>query len=176
MEKYKLASRTSRFLLPALQIQSILEEPSISKRRAALKTMPKELDDAFLVTIERINRQPPEKLKQGMQILKWTYLAQRQLTITELRHAIATTDSTAESFDSNDRTIATVWLFWTKRPHQSVWFTSLFKTFWRNYTTRKSYFQPVTTTLPERVSYIWVSMTVQLRRRIHPSIWKQSLT
>ncbi|KAI5794559.1 hypothetical protein FPQ18DRAFT_155562 [Pyronema domesticum] len=53
------------FLLPALQIQAVLEQTSIAGRRAALKTMPKELDEAFQVTIERIRRQSRAKSMQG---------------------------------------------------------------------------------------------------------------
>ncbi|KAI5792902.1 hypothetical protein FPQ18DRAFT_305278 [Pyronema domesticum] len=45
------------FLLPALQIQAVLEQPSISHRQQALKSMPKKLDDAFRETIDRIKRQ-----------------------------------------------------------------------------------------------------------------------
>lgn len=66
--------------------------------------MPKKLDDVFQVTIDRINRQAPAKSNQGMQVLKWTYLAARPLSIIELRHAIATADKASDNntLDLND--------------------------------------------------------------------------
>ncbi|CCX10879.1 Similar to ankyrin repeat-containing protein, putative [Penicillium marneffei ATCC 18224]; acc. no. XP_002144344 [Pyronema omphalodes CBS 100304] len=83
------------FLLPALQIQTVLEKTSISKRRLALNEMPKKLHKAFAATIERIARQATAKSIPGMEVLKWTFLAKRQLSIIELRHALAATNSTA---------------------------------------------------------------------------------
>jgi ferritin len=61
--------------------------------------MPKKLEDAFQVTIDRIKSQASEKPSQGMEVLKWTYLAKRQLSLMELRHALATVDSPAECLD-----------------------------------------------------------------------------
>jgi ankyrin repeat protein len=62
--------------------------------------MPTRLDNAFQVIIDRIQRQAPGKAHQGMEVLKWTYLIERQLTIDELRHALASVSCTAE--DLND--------------------------------------------------------------------------
>jgi hypothetical protein len=64
--------------------------------------MPEKLDDAFRATIERINRQTPARSSQGMEVLKWTFLAERQLSIPELRHAIAVTDIYTDTLDPND--------------------------------------------------------------------------
>jgi hypothetical protein len=83
----------------------VLEQKSISRRRAALKKMPKKLDDAFQATIDRICRQSQslgEPYQLGMEILKWTYLTERQLEIDELRHALAVMDSTTDSLDPSD--------------------------------------------------------------------------
>lgn len=81
----------SRFLLPALQIQTVLDEPTLSTRRKALDTMPKKVDDAFGVTITRIHSQTKARANQAMEVLKWTLLAERQMTVAELRHALAVT-------------------------------------------------------------------------------------
>lgn len=81
----------SRFLLPALQVQTVLEEPTLSKRRKALSIIPKKLDDAFKITINRINDQPKARANQAMEVLKWTLLAKAQLSVSELRHALAVT-------------------------------------------------------------------------------------
>jgi hypothetical protein len=79
----------TRFLLPALQIQTVLEEPTLSTRRKALDTTPKKLDDAFGITIKRIKEQSKARANQAMEVLKWALLAKRQLTISELKHALA---------------------------------------------------------------------------------------
>jgi hypothetical protein len=39
--------------------------------------MPKGLDDAFQVTIRRIESQSEAKKQQGMDTLKWVFLAER---------------------------------------------------------------------------------------------------
>jgi ankyrin repeat protein len=90
-----------RFLLPALQIQTVLDQTSIAGRRNALNSMPTKLDNAFQVIIDRIQRQAPVKSHQGMEVLKWTYLNERQLTIDELRHALAAVDCTAEDLEDS---------------------------------------------------------------------------
>lgn len=87
------ANETLRFLLPALQIQTVLEETSIAKRRASLNTIPKKLDDAYQATIDRIRRQGTAKSNQGMEVLKWTYLTLAPLSIIELRHALGAVNS-----------------------------------------------------------------------------------
>jgi hypothetical protein len=78
-----------RFILPALQIKTILDGNTVSKRRRALQTIPKELGEAFGKTIERIKRQSSVKAEQAINVLKWTFLAERPLSITELRHALS---------------------------------------------------------------------------------------
>ncbi|KAI5790034.1 hypothetical protein FPQ18DRAFT_411062 [Pyronema domesticum] len=90
------------FLLSALQIEIVLEQTSVSKRRAALASMPKKLEDAFQVTIDCIKSQASGKSNQGMEVLKWMYLAKRKLSVMELRHALATVHSTAECLDLDD--------------------------------------------------------------------------
>jgi hypothetical protein len=51
--------------------------------------MPRGLCDAFKVTFDRIRCQNPDMVHQAMEILKWTFLAQRGLKLEELRHALA---------------------------------------------------------------------------------------
>lgn len=50
--------------------------------------MPEELQNTFKVTIDIIKRQKA-KSNHAMNILKWIFLANRKLTLGELRHAIA---------------------------------------------------------------------------------------
>ncbi|KAI5785377.1 hypothetical protein FPQ18DRAFT_416373 [Pyronema domesticum] len=79
------------FLLPALQIQTVLDQTTISKRRKALSTMPIKLETAFESTINRIKNQKSERSTQAIDVLKWTFLAKRPLTVIELRHALSVT-------------------------------------------------------------------------------------
>ncbi|KAI5800666.1 hypothetical protein FPQ18DRAFT_301284 [Pyronema domesticum] len=87
------------FLPPALQIQAVLEQTSIAKRKMALKSLPAKLDGAFKNTIGRICSQSSTKSNQGMEVLKWTYLAKRPLTVIELRHTLAVSSSPTDSLD-----------------------------------------------------------------------------
>ncbi|KAI5792287.1 hypothetical protein FPQ18DRAFT_23923 [Pyronema domesticum] len=79
------------FLLPALQIQTVLDQTTIAKRRKALATMPTKLETAFDTTISRIKNQKSERSMQAIDVLKWTFLAQRPLEVIELRHALSVT-------------------------------------------------------------------------------------
>jgi ankyrin repeat protein len=91
-------------LLPALQIQSVLEATTPRDRQDALNTIPEGLQDAFEVTIKRINHQK-SKSKHAMKILQWIFLAVRPLSIDELRHALATHPNDTE-YD-NQRALTT---------------------------------------------------------------------
>jgi hypothetical protein len=73
----------SRFLLPALQIQAVLDQTTISKRRKALLTIPVGLESAFEITINRIRSQNSQRAEQAMNVLMWTLQGKRNLTISE---------------------------------------------------------------------------------------------
>ncbi|KAI5792255.1 hypothetical protein FPQ18DRAFT_305547 [Pyronema domesticum] len=78
------------FLLPALQIQTVLDQTIIRKRRDAFSNMPITLETAFVDTISRMkNQKSAGKSKQAIDVLKWTFLAKRPLTVIELRHALS---------------------------------------------------------------------------------------
>ncbi|KAI5810719.1 hypothetical protein BZA77DRAFT_220252, partial [Pyronema omphalodes] len=77
------------FLLPALQIQTVLARPTISERRAELLNMPTKLELAFASTITRIKDQQSKRSHQALEVLKWIFLAKRPLTVMELRHALS---------------------------------------------------------------------------------------
>lgn len=78
-----------RFLLPALHISAILQETTVARMRRALRSLPDSLDDAFAKTIERIRTSPKSHAELGMRVLMWIHLALRNLTVEELRHALA---------------------------------------------------------------------------------------
>ncbi|CCX30790.1 Similar to Inversin-B; acc. no. Q71S21 [Pyronema omphalodes CBS 100304] len=73
-----------RFLLAALQIQTVLEQASKAGRNRALSTIyiPKNLDSAFKATIQRIRKAGGTKARQGIEILKWADLAERNCILT----------------------------------------------------------------------------------------------
>jgi Mg-chelatase subunit ChlI len=86
---FLIANIGCRVLLPVLQIDAVLEKTTVKRRRDALKAMPKALNDAFEITVERMKSQGPDSAEQAMNILKWIFLAERPLTVDELRHALA---------------------------------------------------------------------------------------
>lgn len=79
----------SRFLLPALQIQAIVTEPTTGEMEDALEAMPNDLHQAFYQTLGRIQSQPDGRKRLGMKILLWLSHAQGSLTVAELSEAMA---------------------------------------------------------------------------------------
>ncbi|CCX33867.1 Similar to hypothetical protein TRIATDRAFT_305868 [Trichoderma atroviride IMI 206040]; acc. no. EHK48124 [Pyronema omphalodes CBS 100304] len=89
------------FLLLALQIETVIDQTTIRKRRAALKTIPKGLDSAFEATISRIKAQSRAKSELAMDVLKWSFFAERPLELLELQHALATSPGDTELYWDN---------------------------------------------------------------------------
>ncbi|KAI5816219.1 hypothetical protein BZA77DRAFT_221922, partial [Pyronema omphalodes] len=58
-------------------------------RREALKDLPRELYDAFAITLDRIRAQKKSMSSLAMKVLKWTFLSVRPLSLEELRYALA---------------------------------------------------------------------------------------
>ena len=78
------SSRDGMFLLPALQIRSILEPRTKADRRDAIKQMPTKLSDAYSQSLERICQQPPSWAEQAFKVLSFVTLATGGLIIAEL--------------------------------------------------------------------------------------------
>ena len=81
----------SRFLLVSLNIDAILQETTIHRRRQRLKAMTDGLGlgDAYGATLDRVKGQGGEKARLGMATLMWTSHAERPLKADELLHALA---------------------------------------------------------------------------------------
>jgi len=81
----------SRFLLVALNIDAILQETTIHRRRQKLNTMTDGLGlgDAYGATLGRIKGQGGEKARLGMAALMWISHAERPLKARELCHTLA---------------------------------------------------------------------------------------
>ncbi|KAL9612899.1 MAG: hypothetical protein Q9167_002532 [Letrouitia subvulpina] len=83
------------FLLAALQIKNILNEPTIGEMEEALQLMPCGLDDAFEETMRRIQNQPDGRKRLGMNTLMWISHARGPLLVKELSEALAIRTGTA---------------------------------------------------------------------------------
>ena len=93
----------SRFLLVSLNIDAILHESTISRRREKLSkaTDGLKLGGVFGVTIERIKAQDGDKSTLGMAALMWISHAERPLQANELCHALAVQLSSTD-FDAGN--------------------------------------------------------------------------
>ena len=80
----------SRFLLVKLNIDAVLQETTIHRRRQKLSAMTDGLvlGDAYGTTLGRIKRQGGEKARLGMAALMWISHAERPLNADELCHAL----------------------------------------------------------------------------------------
>ena len=80
-----------RFLLASLNIEAILQEPTVHRRQERLSNMTDGLglEDVYGVTIERIKEQGGYKSRLGIGALMWISYAERPLEVDELRHALA---------------------------------------------------------------------------------------
>ncbi|KAF2185461.1 hypothetical protein K469DRAFT_778229, partial [Zopfia rhizophila CBS 207.26] len=80
------------FLLPTLQIRTILQATTVRDRDEALKTLPSNLDEAFGGTMSRIEQQPNALSEKAGKIIAWIQLAERPLTVDELLCSLAIKD------------------------------------------------------------------------------------
>ena len=81
----------SRFLLVSLNIEEILQETTLHRRREKLDTMTKSLNlgDAYGATIGRIKTQNGDRARLGMEALMWISHSERPLGVGEICHALA---------------------------------------------------------------------------------------
>ena len=80
-----------RFLLASLNIEAILQESTVYRRRKRLNRMIDGLglEDVYGATIERIKAQSGDKSRLGMGALMWISYAEQPLEVDELCHALA---------------------------------------------------------------------------------------
>ncbi|RPA76350.1 purine and uridine phosphorylase [Ascobolus immersus RN42] len=77
------------FLLPALQIASILEGVNIRQRRKLLKETSNTLTDTFTIMMERVKSQNPQLVALATQTLQWLTLGREILKVEDLQNALA---------------------------------------------------------------------------------------
>ena len=78
-----------RFLLAGLQIDRICVARTVKKIKSTLISMPRELDDLYRETVERIRRQSGDDGELGMRVLSWVTHTKRPLHVEELAHGLA---------------------------------------------------------------------------------------
>jgi len=80
-----------RFLLVSLNIDAILQETTIHRRRQRLSGMTDGLGlgSAYGETLDRIKRQEGARARLGMAVLMWISHSERPLKVVELCHALA---------------------------------------------------------------------------------------
>jgi len=109
---YKFRSQINiplRFLLVALNINAILGETSLARRKKMLRevvTIGVDLDNVHDQTLRWIRKQEGDRSSLGMEVLMWVSHAERPLRIDELCHALAVeieeTDLDFENVRSQD--------------------------------------------------------------------------
>ncbi|KAI9657305.1 MAG: hypothetical protein M1821_002985 [Bathelium mastoideum] len=72
------------FLLPAMQLERVLQEPTQGDMEDALSDMPSRLADVFKGSIDRIHSQPLSRRSLALRALIWLCQARRPLTSDEL--------------------------------------------------------------------------------------------
>ncbi len=72
-----------------LQVQAVLNEPTVGDMKEALGKIPNGLNDALGSTLSRIRDQPDGRRRMGLNILMWISHAKRPLLVNELSEALA---------------------------------------------------------------------------------------
>ena len=86
---YLFIAHKYRFLLPKLQLATVLKEPTMHMREEAANNLLQELDEIYKETIQRIQSQSKGMKNLAMKILMWIDVAFRPLRLKELEHALA---------------------------------------------------------------------------------------
>jgi len=102
-----------RFLLVALNIDAILDETSLARRKKTLQkvaTTGVDIDNVYDRTLQRIREQKGSRSRLGMKVLMWVSHAERPLWIDELLHALAaepgSTDLDPDNIPPQDTVLA----------------------------------------------------------------------
>lgn len=86
----KLSSNADgTFLLPALQLEHILQQVTRADVKRALSALSKTLDEAFKTSLDRIYALSPMRKELAMRTMMWISYAKRPLLMTELQQALA---------------------------------------------------------------------------------------
>ena len=94
---------TSRFLLVSLNVDAILQETTIRRRRQKLNSITHGLGlgGVYGETLSRIKQQGEEKSRLGMAALMWISHSERPLKVSELCHALGVEIGSPDLDDDN---------------------------------------------------------------------------
>ncbi|KAI9860642.1 MAG: hypothetical protein M1813_006067 [Trichoglossum hirsutum] len=84
-----VANAEGMFLLARLHMEILARKVTRRDLKAAIKTLPKELDSVYDEAIQRIWNQDEEDVRLAKQALSWISFARRPLQLPELQHALA---------------------------------------------------------------------------------------
>ncbi|PTB65133.1 hypothetical protein BBK36DRAFT_1169900 [Trichoderma citrinoviride] len=77
------------FLLAALHMDALCQEPTVGHIELALKSLPRGLDEMYTRAMIRVKSQGVGAQDLAMKILAWVIHARRALSLAELQHAVA---------------------------------------------------------------------------------------
>jgi len=98
----KLASTSSgTFLLPALQMNNVLQQITKADMRRALERLSETLDEAFRNSLDRIRGIAPARRDLAFRTMTWISYARRPLRMQELQQALATREGEEDLDDEN---------------------------------------------------------------------------
>jgi len=99
-----------RFILVSLNIQTILRETTIHRRREKLGAMTNGLGlgDAYDATIGRIKAQQGDRARLGMAAVMWISHSERPLEVDEICHALAVEIGSSDINSNNVPSIRTL--------------------------------------------------------------------
>jgi len=108
--RYDSLTVTPSFLLISLNMDAILGEVTLNRRRRKLEEMTKGkgLGDAYDATLSRIKAQSGSRSKLGMEVLMWVSHAERPLQADELCHALGVEQESTDLDIWNIPTIKTL--------------------------------------------------------------------
>ena len=97
----------SSFLLVSLNIEAILSETTLHRRRQKLDQMTRggRLEDEYTAILSQIKGQSGSRSKLGMEVLTWVLHAERPLQVDELCHALGVEEG---SIDMDARNIPAI--------------------------------------------------------------------
>ncbi|RPA71142.1 hypothetical protein BJ508DRAFT_232451 [Ascobolus immersus RN42] len=101
----KVLQRSNKmFLLAKLLLEHVASQHSLNRVEACLDDLPRSLNGVYETMLSRIGNGVYENKKLGMQVMSWIALARRDLTVSEIREALAATSSTndATGFSRDD--------------------------------------------------------------------------
>ena len=83
---------STRFLLAKLHIESLAQKQTRKSLRAALRALPKGLDETYKEAMRRIHNQSEDDVLLAERVIYWLSYALQPLTMLKLQHAIAAQD------------------------------------------------------------------------------------